>query len=96
MFLLGPSKCAATRKRHKGSTSGPRPAMNRHRASEGNLGIAKGCRSNLAAAEGLKPLSPFALTVRAATDCVKAFRKHLPGPKCLAGPLRYPRATDLC
>ena len=36
------------------------------------------------------------LTVRAATDCVKAFRKHLPGPKCLAGPLRYPRATDLC
>ena len=37
-------------------------------------GIAKGCTSNLAGAEGLKLPSPFILTVRAATDCVKAYR----------------------
>jgi len=42
MFPLGLSKCAATRKRHKGSTSGPRPAMNRHRASEGIPGNRQG------------------------------------------------------
>jgi len=51
--------------------------MNRHRASEGCLGIAKGCTSNLAGAEGLKLPSPFTLTVRAVTDRVKAFRKRL-------------------
>ena len=67
--------------------------MNRHRASEGCLGIAKGCTSNLAGAEGLKLPSPFTLTVRAATDCVKAFRKHLPESTCLARLVRYPRPS---
>jgi hypothetical protein len=34
----------------------------------GCLGIAKGCKSNLAGAEGLKLPSPFILTVRPVTD----------------------------
>ena len=37
-------------------------------------------------AEGLKLPSPFALTVRAATDYVKAFRKHLPWAKVPSWP----------
>ena len=59
--------------------------MNRHRASEGCLGIAKGCTSNLAGAEGLKLPSPFTLTVRASTDYVKVFPEQLPESDCLAG-----------
>jgi len=70
--------------------------MNRHRASEGCLGIAKGCTSNLAGAEGLKLPSPFVLTVRAAIDCVKAYRRHFAGSAWRAGLVRYPRPLDVC
>ena len=59
-------------------------------------GIAKGCTSNLAGAEGLKLPSPFTFTVRVAADCVKSFRNYLPESKFLAGLVRYPRLSGLC
>jgi len=42
MFRLDLGKCAAMRKRHKRSTPGTRPAMNRHRASDGMPGDRQG------------------------------------------------------
>jgi hypothetical protein len=42
MFRLDLGKCATTRKRHKRSTPGTRPAMNRHRASGGMPGNRQG------------------------------------------------------
>jgi len=43
----------------------------------------------------LKLPSPFTFTVRAATDCVKAFRKHLPESGCLAGLVRGSTVREL-
>lgn len=52
-------KCAASRRRQNRRAAGTRPALDRHRKLGDAWGSAKGCRANLAEAEGLILPSPW-------------------------------------